>query len=339
MRKLRNLAICMGLTTSLSINAVVNAETVELDLDIDKITVSGLSSGGYMANQFHIAYSDWVKGAAIIAAGPYYCAQGSITTALSECVNKQSAEFSLDVLTNQLSQYAEQGLIAPLSHLQDSKVWLLHGKLDAKISPPVANALYQQYQGLVKDENLTYIKDKPFAHHFPTLATGSSCDTSESPFLGNCNYDAAGELLNFLYPDLTAPSASSSGQIKQIDQHELGGDPAKSMAEKGFVYVPKSCAQGEECQVHVNFHGCNQNAQTIGQDYIKNNGLNRWADNNQLIILYPQTTTSMMLPMNPQGCWDWWGYTDKNYATAQGKQLEAVKNIVKSLAVQSKSKG
>ncbi|MDO6694433.1 PHB depolymerase family esterase [Aliiglaciecola sp. 3_MG-2023] len=335
MRKLRNLVICMGLTTS----AAINAETVDLDLSIDEITVSGLSSGGYMANQFHIAYSDWVKGAAILAAGPYYCAQGSITTALSECVNKQSTEFSLDVLTSQLQQYANQGLIAPLSNLQDSKVWLLHGKLDAKISPPVANALYQQYQELVKDENLTYIKDKPFAHHFPTLATGSSCDTSESPYIGNCNYDAAGEFLSFLYPQLNSPKANISGKIIPINQHKLGGEPADSMAKAGYLYVPQSCAEGQECQVHVNFHGCNQNAETIGQDYIAGNGLNRWADNNQLVVLYPQTTTSMMLPMNPQGCWDWWGYTDENYATAQGQQIQAVKNIVNALAVESKSKG
>ncbi|MEP4892214.1 MAG: PHB depolymerase family esterase [Aliiglaciecola sp.] len=339
MRKLRNLVICMGLTAIMPINVSISAETTDLNLDINEITISGLSSGGYMANQFHIAHSDWVKGAAIIAAGSYYCAQGSITTALSECVNKQSSEFSLEPLHTQLKQYASEGLIAPLSNLQDSRVWLLHGKLDAKISSPVANALYQQYQGLVSDKNLTYIKDKPFAHHFPTLSTGSSCDTSESPFLGNCSYDAAGEFLNFLFPKLNSPNQKSSGTITAINQHKLGGKPAETMAKTGYVYIPKSCAEGQQCQVHVNFHGCNQNAETIGQDYIIGNGLNRWADNNQLIVLYPQTSTSMMLPMNPQGCWDWWGYTDEKYATTHGKQIQAVKNIVESLAAQSKSKG
>ncbi|WP_232364957.1 hypothetical protein [Salinimonas marina] len=54
----------------------------ELTLTADAITVSGLSSGGYMANQFHLAYSDRVDGAAIISAGPFYCAQNDITVAL-----------------------------------------------------------------------------------------------------------------------------------------------------------------------------------------------------------------------------------------------------------------
>ena len=35
----------------------------------DKITVSGLSSGGYFAVQFHVAFSSTIKGAGIIAGG------------------------------------------------------------------------------------------------------------------------------------------------------------------------------------------------------------------------------------------------------------------------------
>ncbi|GAC12943.1 extracellular catalytic domain type 2 short-chain-length polyhydroxyalkanoate depolymerase [Aliiglaciecola lipolytica] len=335
MIKLHKLVVLIGLITSIQ----ATAEPTKLDLAIEKITVSGLSSGGFMANQFHIAHSDWVRGAAILAAGPYYCAQGSITTALSQCVNKQSDEFSLAPLNAQLKQYADKGLIAPLSNLKDSQVWLLHGTLDARVTRSVANALFQQYQTLVAPENLTYVKEKPFAHHFPTLASGARCDTSESPFLGNCQFDAAGELLNYLYSDLTPPVQKLNGKINAINQHELGGEPAESLAETGYLYVPQACARGQTCEVHVNFHGCNQNAETIGQEYIQNNGLNRWADSNQLVVLYPQTNTSMMLPMNPQGCWDWWGYTDENYANQQGQQIQAVKNIVKSLAVQPNRKG
>jgi poly(3-hydroxybutyrate) depolymerase len=46
------------------------ADTKKLNLDLTKIGVSGLSSGGYMANQFHIAHSDWVDKVGIIAACP-----------------------------------------------------------------------------------------------------------------------------------------------------------------------------------------------------------------------------------------------------------------------------
>ena len=50
------------------------------------ITVSGLSSGGFMAIQMHIANSATIRGAGVFAGGPYYCAKGSITTALTNCM-------------------------------------------------------------------------------------------------------------------------------------------------------------------------------------------------------------------------------------------------------------
>ena len=43
----------------------------------DATSVSGISSGAYMAGQFELAHSSIVKGAAIIAGGPYGCAQSA----------------------------------------------------------------------------------------------------------------------------------------------------------------------------------------------------------------------------------------------------------------------
>ena len=39
------------------------------------ITVSGISSGGFFAHQFHVAYSKLVNGARIIAGGPFACVE------------------------------------------------------------------------------------------------------------------------------------------------------------------------------------------------------------------------------------------------------------------------
>src|SRR2546423_13571210 len=44
-------------------------------LDHQAITVSGLSSGGFFAHQFHVAYSKLANGAGIIAGGPYGCVE------------------------------------------------------------------------------------------------------------------------------------------------------------------------------------------------------------------------------------------------------------------------
>jgi poly(3-hydroxybutyrate) depolymerase len=55
------------------------------NIDASQTSVSGLSSGGYMAVQFEVAFSSLVRGAGIIAAGPYYCAHGDPITATSVC--------------------------------------------------------------------------------------------------------------------------------------------------------------------------------------------------------------------------------------------------------------
>src|SRR5205823_12068015 len=51
----------------------------------DGVTASGVSSGGFMAVQLHVAHSATVAGVGVIAGGPYYCAQGSMFTALYNC--------------------------------------------------------------------------------------------------------------------------------------------------------------------------------------------------------------------------------------------------------------
>ena len=52
-----------------------------------QVTVSGLSSGGFFAHQFHVAHSSWVKGAGLIAAGPYHCAQDGLDDAFHRCMD------------------------------------------------------------------------------------------------------------------------------------------------------------------------------------------------------------------------------------------------------------
>ena len=310
----------------------VMANVPTLKLDIENVTVSGLSSGGYMASQFHMAYSDWVNGAGIIAAGPYPCARNSITTALSQCVNKIDGELDMAELAAQASSLAEAGKIASLDNLAGDKIWVLHGTKDDRVIAPVTDALVDQYRGWVGGGNVTYVSDKPFAHHFPTEQSGHACDISEAPYVGACDYDAAGEMLSHLYGELNTPDESVKGAMYAFDQQDLGGDNASSLGDQGYVYVPVSCEQGETCRVHINFHGCNQFDDVIGDEYVKLNGLNRWADANNLVVLYPQTKASMFMPLNPQGCWDWWGYTTADYATAQGEQPSAVKTMVHALA-------
>lgn len=314
--------------------ASVNSAMPKLNLDIEQITVSGLSSGGFMATQMQLAFGEWVSGAGIVAAGPYYCARNSLPTALQECLTQTSVDIDIDAIDEQISQWQAQGKVADLSTLSEDKVWLLHGTQDKRLSGHVAGFLNQQYQRWVKEGNLVFISDKPFAHHMPTLSDGALCDTSEPPFLGRCDYDAAGEMLTHLYGELDAPSDASEDHLIAIEQHVWVEEAGGSLAESGFAYVPVSCQQGESCQVHVSFHGCNQfvGADGVDKQYVLKAGFNRWAESNHLVVLYPQTQASNISPFNPQGCWDWWGYTGADYATREGVQLKAVKALVMKLA-------
>ena len=103
----------------------------------EQITLSGLSSGGYMASQFQLAHADWVKGAAIVAAGPVYCAQNNLMTALDHCINKVGSPIPLADLNKQLKDWSVQGLLASEAEIKQSKIWLLRGTADQKISKEV----------------------------------------------------------------------------------------------------------------------------------------------------------------------------------------------------------
>jgi poly(3-hydroxybutyrate) depolymerase len=84
--------------------------------------------------------------------------------------------------------------------------------------------------------------------------------------------------------------------------------------------------------VHVAFHGCQQSAEFIGDTFVRDAGYNEWAESNRLLVLYPQAASSKVAPMNPLGCWDWWGYTGANYATKSGAQITSVMAMVDALA-------
>src|SRR4051794_25444339 len=100
MKSLAVAALCLAATQAQA------AESLRrYNIDITSTTVSGLSSGAFMAQQFHFAESDIVSGAAIIAGGPYYCARGRLVFATDKCMQPKvgggpSADESLQAAAN-----------------------------------------------------------------------------------------------------------------------------------------------------------------------------------------------------------------------------------------------
>jgi hypothetical protein len=299
------------------------------------ITLSGLSSGAYMALQFHLSHSEIVSGSALIAGGPYYCAQNDIGTALKNCVSEDSDALNLSPLNDYYDSLVESQKLAPTSDNINDKLWLFHGTKDTRINAKVADFMHAQLQTLFTPSNIKYINDKPFAHLMPTLNYGIDCDLSEAPFIGACNYDAAGELLSYLGVINSSRSEVSqetlNAQLSTFSQSDYAGEFANTLAEDGYVFVPPQCIDKKACQLHVSFHGCNQNAESVGDQFAMYSGLNEWANSNDIVILYPQTKKSMFMPLNPQSCWDWWGYTGKDYANRDGQQVKAIMSLVKRI--------
>jgi len=81
----------------------------------------------------------------------------------------------------------------------------------------------------------------------------------------------------------------------------------------------------ETCKVHLALHGCLQNYNAVGDAWVAHAGYNPWAESNNIIILYPQT---MANALNPDACWDWWGFTGSDYATKLGYQIATLKNML-----------
>jgi poly(3-hydroxybutyrate) depolymerase len=309
--------------------------------DIHALTVSGLSSGGNMAIQFQVAHSKRVRGVAALAAGPYYCAQGGLWTAYYNCMTPTAWASlpSIETLKAQAERYAAEDRIDSTANLASTRLWFFSGMRDHTVERPVVEAAAQFYAAFGA-KNIR-IQSWPAGHGMVTLQSGETCSHTGPPFINDCNYDAAGVLLVQLLGALKPPTLKESGRLLAFEQKTFaGGDAyAISLADAGYAYVPAVC-ESERCSVHVAFHGCRQGSDAVGERFVREAGYNRWADTNRLIVLYPQAIARFGVGYadgrfsyvyNPRGCWDWWGYTDAQYATKAAPQIRAVLAMVERL--------
>jgi poly(3-hydroxybutyrate) depolymerase len=303
------------------------------NIDLAHTSVSGFSAGGFFAVQFHVAFSSIMTGAAIFAGGPFYCAQGSVTTALTSCMSVTTAP-NVAPLVTATQQMASAGTIDDPSHLSGQRVYLFGGAQDTTVNPVVMDSLSAYYGSFLSTSDIKYDSRHTGATHtFPTLSYGNSCGVSESPWVSQCGLDAAGTALSQIYGTLAPAATTLSGAFVTLAQGDFIASPAShSLGDTAYAYVPASCAAGASCRVHVSFHGCVQEVGSVGDAYYKHAGFNEWADTNHIIVLYPQTIASNVSPSNPNACWDWWGYDDPNYANKSGAQMAMVRAMLDHLA-------
>lgn len=296
-----------------------------------RLSTSGLSAGGFVAAQFHVAFSSQVNGCGVFAGGPYYCAQDSETTALSQCMSTPFL-LSVDKLVDLTKSFESSGDIDSLSNLDNQNVYLYSGTADTVVNPKVVKDLEEMYQKL-GSVNITSEYSIDSEHCLPTLDYGSSCTSLGSPYINKCDYDGAGEALQAIYGGkLNSPVDQVSSNIVTLPQQNYvpPGKSSTGLESKAYAYVPTSCQKDSNgtCDIHVVWHGCTQSYTKIGDDYYVHGGYNGWAEANNIIVLYPQCAADLL--KNPEGCFDWWGYTGSDYAFKTSSQMGTAMNMVAS---------
>lgn len=317
----------------------------------DQTSVSGLSSGAYMAAQFHVAYSEKLVGAGIVAGGPWNCAStfsfmSPLSNALTTCMDPCKYTWFIcpsaffpdgEELASFAKESAEAALIDTPANLIDDKVYIFSGQSDKTVVTKVVDSASDFYHSIgLSDNQIFYNKSVNAGHAFITNdAEDSACDVTQSPYINNCNIPQAQKMLAHIYGELNEPVSIPKGTLLRFNQRAFFESDITSMDDDAYVYIPQSC-KTQQCRVHVALHGCRQGISVLNTTYIEQTGYMEVADSNNIIVLYPQVKTSSINPINPRGCWDFWGYTSNNlppfnYAYKKAPQMQAINRMIERL--------
>jgi poly(3-hydroxybutyrate) depolymerase len=318
-----------------------------LGVALPQTSVSGLSSGAYMAGQIEVAHSKDIVGAGIVAGGPFACAETAsgqlfpywpivvwqnATQAANACMKDSWGAPDAEKLAKRAKELAEDGKIDELSGLADDKVYLFSGNEDQTVVRAVVEAAKRFYQAAGVPEGNVTLVEKEGGHAFLTETEGTACGLSKDPYVSDCDYDQARAILEWIYgAPLADPSPSPTGKFITFDQSAFNDGVPNGLAAEGVVYVPEDCVGHTGCRLHIALHGCDQAHETVGDAFIEKTGFARYADTNRLVVLFPQIAGSVV---NPHGCWDWWGYSDIDYLGKDAPQIKAVWAMAERLAMQ-----
>lgn len=342
----------------------VNTKVVQLGsykVQKGQSSISGLSSGAFMTVQLHLAYSASFAGTGVIAGGPFRCAEsyrGAVALAedayiensLYICMNPLVPQTTPNAqrLAEVAHETARGGQIDAISNLADDRVYIFTGSEDKVVYSDVVGRTRQFYELLgVKPDNILYDNSVPAGHSIITdNPEDSVLHANQPPYINNGGFMQSHHILRHIYGDLKPPTDRLDGRLLRFDQTEFFGNEARaSMSQFGYAYVPRAVDEGAPARVHIALHGCKQgynyvdyvngradiiNQAPYGNRYITTTGYNEIADANNIIVLYPQAQgTDDGYIQNPDGCWDWWGYTSPDphqpdYYSRDAIQIKAI---------------
>lgn len=360
--RLRTLPLALGLAFWLGGAAGAADRLAPQQVDPAQISVSGISSGAFMANQLHVAHSASLVGAGLVAGGLFGCAvlsaDGNGVTPLAAiatgaCMSAPNMLQPAETYAKRIRDFAARGWIDPVENLGRSRLYAFTGKSDRVVNPETVRRAVQVYGQLGLPTAATSFSNAELdaGHSWVTQAFGVACPDNRDPYINDCDYDQAKTVLQTIYGPLQDRATQLGGRFIAFDQREFVADgqtAANGIWDTGYLYVPADCqAQGANCRLHVVLHGCKQSAQALGDVFYRNVGVNEWADSNRIVVLYPQARTvnvtdfptprpTDLFNINPEGCWNWWGYAyDKRYLFKDGVQISAIWGMVQRVAGRS----
>merc|ERR1712012_429640 len=273
----------------------------QLSVNPDTIAVSGFSSGGCFATQFHAAFSGTVSGVGSFSGCPY--------------LSGSDIGFHVDGIVTATRDLAASGSIDPVEEMARDQVFIFQGHKDPIVPWSNAGLIHQFYSAFTQEQNIDEKSDLQATHGMPSDFYGCSCDTLCPYFyINNCHYNGAAAVIQKTLPGFVASNNQQlAGTLQTFDQEEFFDNNAggHSMETYGYVYIPKRCENGDhDCHLHV-------------------------ADANDVIMLFPQIHP-LNSAGNDNGCWDWWGYlgdtTDYGYATKDGLQMRGIAAMLERLS-------
>lgn len=324
-----------------------------LELPASEMTVSGISSGGAMAMQLHVAHSSRIVGAGIFAGPAYGCALAdgfansyfrNAGRANDRCISEEEAALPVAELVARIRRLAASGRIDPVASLRHAKVWLFCGTNDRRVPIPAVRAVEDVYRAFVSQpQDVVLRTDVPAGHGWPTKATDSDpndgvdeCAITAPPYFNACGVPATREMLQFVL-GRAARGTVEPGRLVKFDQRPFraGRESLRGLGDAGYVCLPTRI--NRDTRIHVSFHGCCQSIDEIGNLFPIASDFLALANAFNLVVLFPQAAATIF---NPKGCWDWWGYTEPwrfgsdewfRFPTGCGVQIAAIMRMVEAL--------
>ena len=310
-------------------------------IDIQQTSVSGVSSGAAMAVQMHVAYSSIMRGVGVIAGVAYNCSNSTLMSVIQRLgLGASCMDGSFDFVGQSIARTdaaaADTNAIDATTNLARQKVWLFSGYNDGVVRRGAMNTVAGYYNHYISRGNVFY-KTNNHAPHALVTGDGGPCLGFNPQWINNCNYDAAGLLLEHIYGCLTRTQQTLSGPPRRSTSANLS--VVRTRGRSGSRIQAMSTFLQHARRTHVAcmsyFTVANSTRKRSATQFTAAGATIDGRMTNKIIVLYPQTSLSGLTLGNLLGCWDWWGFIDnqdQDFAQKPGQQLSAIKKMLDRLA-------